>query len=127
MTRVLFLGQDPEGVDFSDPTLPAGLTIEKVRAGIVTSLANMEAQGWQADSCMLPVDDPAMRVLEQQLREVHYDCVVIGAGIRLPPKNLALFEMVINVIREAAPHAAIAFNTRPDDTAEGAARVLKSK
>jgi hypothetical protein len=42
--------------------------------------------------------------------------VVIGGGVRLPPRNLALFEVVINAIRKAAPGAAIAFNTRPDDS-----------
>ncbi len=44
--------------------------------------------------------------------------------MRLPPRNLALFEVVINAIRKAAPGAAIAFNTRPDDSADAAARGL---
>jgi len=42
--------------------------------------------------------------------------------VRLPPRNLALFEVVINAVRKAAPGAAIAFNTRPDDSADAAAR-----
>ena len=60
--------------------------------------------------------------MERQLRSMNYDCVVIGGGVRLPPRNLALFEIVINAIRKAAPGAAIAFNTRPDDSADAAAR-----
>ena len=32
MTRILFLGYDPETVDFSDPALPPGMTVEKVHA-----------------------------------------------------------------------------------------------
>jgi hypothetical protein len=60
--------------------------------------------------------------VERQLRSTNYDCVVIGGGVRLPPRNLALFEIVINAIRNAAPGAAIAFNTRPDDSADAAAR-----
>jgi hypothetical protein len=51
---------------------------------------------------------------------------VIGGGLRLPPKTLLLFEMVINAVHKAAPNAAIAFNTRPEDTAEAAARWLKA-
>jgi hypothetical protein len=51
--------------------------------------------------------------------------VVIGAGLRLPPKSLALFETVVNIIHKAAPHAKIAFNTRPEDTADAAARQLE--
>jgi hypothetical protein len=53
-----------------------------------------------------------------------YDCVVIGGGLRIPPKSLALFETVVNIIHKAAPKAAIAFNTRPEDTADAAARHL---
>ena len=58
----------------------------------------------------------------QQLRSTNYDCVIIGGTVRLPPRNLALFEVVINAIRKTAPGAAIAFNTRPDDSADAAAR-----
>ena len=35
-----------------------------------------------------------------------------------------LFEKVVNVIHKSAPRAAIAFNTKPEDTAEAAARQL---
>jgi len=56
------------------------------------------------------------------LTTITYDCVVIGGGIRLPPKSLPLLEMVVNTVHKAAPRAAIAFNTRPEDTAEAAAR-----
>ena len=60
--------------------------------------------------------------MERQLGSTSYDCVVIGAGVRLPPRNLTLFEALINAIRKAAPGTAIAFNTRPDDTVDAAAR-----
>jgi hypothetical protein len=49
-----------------------------------------------------------------------------GAGIRLPPLSLSLFEAVINAVHRAAPHAAIAFNTRPEDAADAASRWLKA-
>jgi hypothetical protein len=35
-----------------------------------------------------------------------------------------MFEVVINSVRKAAPGAAIAFNTRPDDSADAAPRWL---
>jgi len=60
--------------------------------------------------------------VERQVQSTNYDCVVIGGGVRLPPRNLALFEIVVNAVRKAAPGAAIAFNTRPDDSADAAAR-----
>jgi hypothetical protein len=44
----------------------------------------------------------------------------------IPPKSLPLFEMVVNAVHKAAPSATIAFNTRPEDTAEAAARQLNA-
>ena len=65
-------------------------------------------------------------MLEKALKGVAYECVVIGGGLRIPPKSLALFEMVVNAVHKAAPGATIAFNTRPEDTAEAAARQLNA-
>ena len=125
MTRVLFVGQQPETVDFSDPALPPGFNAEKIKAGIAIGAAKITERGWQADLCMIAPDETAGPMLEKQLASAIYDCVVIGGGLRLPPKSLQLFETVINVVHKAAPNASIAFNTRPEDTAEAAARRLK--
>ncbi len=126
MTRVLFVGQQPETVDFSDPALPPGFNAQKINAGIAIGKAKIEERGWKADLCMIPPDETAGPMLEKQLNSASYDCVVIGGGLRLPPKSLLLFEKVVNAVHRAAPNAAIAFNTRPEDTAEAAARWLKS-
>jgi hypothetical protein len=125
MTRVLFIGQTPETVDFSDPAIPPGFNAEKIHAGIAIGMGKMAERGWKADLCLIPPDKTAALVLEKQLTSTKYDCVVIGGGIRLPPKSLPLFEIVINAVRKAAPNASIAFNTRPEDTAEAAARWLQ--
>jgi hypothetical protein len=124
MSRILLLGLVPETVDFSDPALPPGMTAEKVHAGIAVALKQFAERGWESDVGYIRADETAGPTVERQLRLAHYDCVVIGAGVRLPPRNLALFEVVINAIRKAAPAAAIAFNTRPDDSADAAARGL---
>jgi hypothetical protein len=126
MTRILFVGQKPETVDFSDPALPPGFNAEKINAGIAKAVALIEARGWQGDTCMIAPDDTAGPMLEQQLASASYDCVVIGGGLRLPAKGLILFEAVINAIHKAAPGAAIAFNTHPEDTADAAARWVKA-
>jgi hypothetical protein len=125
MTRVLFVGQQPETVDFSDPALPPGFNAEKINAGIAIGKAKIEERGWKADLCMIRPDDTAGPMLVKQLESASYDCVVIGGGLRLPPKSLLLFETVVNAVHRSAPNAAIAFNTRPEDTADAAARVLK--
>ena len=122
MTRVLFVGQKPETVDFSDPSLPPGFSAEKIQAGIDIAEATMTERGWDGDLCMIAPDDGGIAMLTAQLAKATYDCVVIGGGLRLPPKSLLFFERVVNALHKGAPNAAIAFNTRPQDTAEAAAR-----
>ncbi|MGA2778158.1 MAG: hypothetical protein ABSF94_11410 [Steroidobacteraceae bacterium] len=124
MTRVLFVGQKPETVDFSDPAMPPGFSAEKIHAGIAIAMTKMAELGWQADACMISPDVAGRLVLEEQLATSKYDCIVIGAGIRLPPKSLHLLETVVNAIHKFAPQASIAFNTRPEDTADAATRWL---
>jgi hypothetical protein len=124
MSRVLLLGYDPETVDFTDPALPPGMTIEKVHAGIEVAMKQFAARGWEADVSFIRPDASAGPAVERQLASKRYDCVVIGGGVRLPPRSLVTFEAIINAVRKAAPNAAIAFNTRPDDSADAAARWL---
>ncbi len=124
MTRILFVGQKPETVDFSDPSLPPGFDAQKINAGIAIAVEQIRARGWDGETCMITPDDAGRAMLEKALQAASYDCVVIGGGLRLPPKSLPLFEMVVNTIHKAAPQAAIAFNTRPEDTAEAAQRQL---
>jgi hypothetical protein len=73
---------------------------------------------------MITPDEAGRAMLEKTLKQAAYDCVVIGGGLRIPPKSLNLFEVVVNAVHKAAPGATIAFNTRPEDTAEAAARQL---
>ena len=111
-------------MDFSDPALPPDMTIEKVHAGIMVALKQFAARGWEGDVGMIRPDESAGPTVERQLASKSYDCVVTGAGVRLPPRGLALFEAVINGVHKAAPGAAIAFNTTPGDSADAAARWL---
>ena len=125
MKKVLFVGQDPDTVDFSDPSLPPGFDAAKINAGIAIGAGKLKERGWQADLCMISPDEAGRAMLEKQLASAAYDCVVIGGGLRIPPKGLELFETVINAVHRAAPNASIAFNTKPEDTADAAARWLK--
>ena len=92
MTRVLFVGQKPDTVDFSDPALPPGFNAEKIEAGIKVGVAKLKEKGWEADTCMITPDEAGGLQLEKQLAGATYDCVVIGGGLRVPPKSLVLFE-----------------------------------
>jgi hypothetical protein len=100
------------------------MTAEKIRAGVTVAMKRFAERGWEADVGYIRPDETAGPEVERQLASKNYDCVVIGAGVRLPPRRLAVFESVINAIHKAAPNAAIAFNTRPEDTADAAARRL---
>jgi hypothetical protein len=124
MSRILLLGLDPETVDYSDPALPPGMTAEKVHAGIAVAVKQFADRGWEYDVASIRADETAGPEVERQLRSTNYDCVVIGGGVRLPSRNLALFEVVINAIRSFAPGAAIAFNPGPLDSPDAAARGL---
>lgn len=53
MKRVLFVGQKPETVDFSDPSLPPGLDAGKINGGIAAAKATMTDRGWDDDLCMI--------------------------------------------------------------------------
>ncbi|HEY0190994.1 MAG TPA: hypothetical protein VGC42_07700, partial [Kofleriaceae bacterium] len=111
MTHILFVGQKPETVDFSDPALPPGFNAEKIEHGIALGVSKIQERGWQGETCMITPDAAGIAMLEAALTRASYDCVVIGGGLRIPPNSLALFEMVVNVVHKSAPNAAIAFNT----------------
>lgn len=125
MTRVLLVGLVPETVDFNDPALPPGMTAEKIHAGIGVAMQQMADRGWEAENFMFHAESCA-QALKARLAGETYDCVVVGAGVRLPPKNLHLLETAINAIAAAAPGTPIAFNTTPLDSADAAARWLKT-
>jgi hypothetical protein len=122
MKKVLLVGFDPATVDFSDPALPPGMNAEKIHAGVKLALADMAERGWLAENCFINPDETAVPTVERLLAVNRYDCVVIGAGVRLPPSRLGVFEAVVNAIHRAAPQAAIAFNTRPENSGAAAAR-----
>lgn len=124
MMRVILLGYDPVTVDFSDPALPPGMSVEKINAGIQVALEQFASRGWEAEVGFFRPDETAGPTVERRLASKSYDCVVIGAGVRLPPRLLPIFEAVVNAVHKAAPRATIAFNTRPDDSADAAARWL---
>jgi hypothetical protein len=113
-------------VDFTDPALQPGLNAERIQAGTALAATKIAQRGWIGDLCMISPDDAGIAMLEKQLGSTTYDCVVIGGGMRLPPKALLTFEKAVNAIHKAAPGSAIVFNTKPEDTAEAVARWLKS-
>ena len=125
MIRVLVIGYAPEATDFSDPAVPPGLDEAKVAQGLEQDLRKMRERGWAAEHLSIRADDPQLRehILER-LGTGRYDCIVIGAGVRLTVKHVPVFERVVNAVRQGAPTTPIAFNAAPDGSGEAAARWL---
>ncbi|WP_416973813.1 hypothetical protein [Streptomyces sp. 4F14] len=123
MTRVLLIGQVHETIDFSDPAVPPGLTIETIGESLRAGLRLVGERGWKVDLIAVMPDSTAGPAVEKWLvSHPAYDCVVVGGGIRLPARNLVFFEAVVNAVHRAAPAAAIGFNTVPETTVDAAAR-----
>jgi hypothetical protein len=124
MQRVLIIGEDPKLVDFSDPAIPPGTTAEKVQRGLDESLARLREHGREADLLLTTNLDAADREVAAALRRKTYDCIVIGAGLRVVPKMTPMFESIMNTVREVSPRARLAFNLSPSDSDQAAERQL---
>src|SRR5947209_1852919 len=121
---VLGIGLDPTLIDFSQPGYPAGMDATKVLAGLKSSEEELTGLGYSVQMCLTDFGETAEAVVQSQLQQKAFDCVLIGAGVRTIPSNFMLFEKLINVVHEHAPQAKLCFNTKPSDTAEAVQRWL---
>jgi hypothetical protein len=113
MTAVLYLGLEPRHVDFSNFS---DLTEEKLATQLREQVAQLNAAGFDATFCGLDRGETAASVTAEALAAKPYDVVLIGAGLRVSPPLLELFETLINVVHARAPQARICFNTTPRDS-----------
>ena len=121
---VLVVGLDPTLIDFSQPGYPPGMDATKVFAGIKSSEEELTGLGYSVQMCLTDFGETAEAVMQSQLEQKPWDCVMIGAGVRTVPSNFILFEKLVNVAHEHAPQAKLCFNQRPSDTAEAVKRWL---
>jgi hypothetical protein len=115
--RVLVIGLDPVRIPGWDP--------EPVVAAIARGEARFGDLGIEADMCLVAPDEDGEATIVEALTRKDYACVVVGGGIRKHEPLLELFENVVNLVRQHAPGAAIAFNSTPEDTADAALRWLR--
>ncbi len=87
--NVLAIGIEPALAD-----LPAalGLTPELIRSHIETQIERLRVLDYDAEICLIDLGETAERVTTAALESKHFDCVVIGAGLRQPASQLLLFE-----------------------------------
>jgi DNA-binding LacI/PurR family transcriptional regulator len=121
---VLVIGLDPTLIDFSQPGYAPGMNTTKVLAGIKSSEDELTRLGYSVQICLTDFGETAEAVVQNQLKQKRFDCVLIGAGVRTNPSNFMLFEKLINVVHEHAPQAKLCFNHLPSDIAEAVKRWL---
>ena len=119
--NVLLVGLDPSVVNYD--RWP-GLTAEKLEAGLRREEAALNDGGYNASICFVDHGETAAKVVSATLSEKHYDCILIGAGVRTDPDEFLLFEMLINLVHDKAPGAKICFNTGPTDSVDAVKRWL---
>jgi hypothetical protein len=117
VARVLVVGLDPAKLQGWDP--------EPLQAAIARGRARFDDHGIEADWCLVALDENPEAAIVEALTRKDYACVVIGGGIRRPEPLLELFERVVNLVRQHAPDAAIAFNSSPEECADAALRWLR--
>ncbi len=124
MKQILIVGMNPHTIDFSLPGFLPGLTPEKVEMGLITERENLKAAGYDSDMHLIDTGMLQLSALAEQLKTKQFDGIMVGAGVRIPPSNFILFEILINTIHDKAPNTKIIFNTTPHDTAASIKRWL---
>ena len=120
--RVLLVGLDPDIVDYTKSPVP-GLTAAKVRAAVESDTVKLETLGYSVKSLYVDDGKTAEAVLTDALITSTYDCIMIGAGLRIVPPYFLLFEKLINIVHRLAPTSTkLCFNSNPSDTAEAVKR-----
>ena len=115
---VLFIGEDPELIDFSAPGAPPDMSAQKVMEGLNRSRDRLKGLGYEVRILLTRDAATVDALVSEALNERSYDVIVIGAPMA------EQFERLINTLREKAPRAKLAFNSRPDDSDKAAMRWL---
>jgi hypothetical protein len=120
---ILVIGFDPRSVSFTPEQAAAGVTEEKILAGIRAQDQRIREAGFDLTQCHVTPDN-ALAMATASLQSGHYDVIIFGAGVRTRPDSLHLFEKLVNLVHEHAPRSRIAFTTGPVDALEAAQRWL---
>jgi hypothetical protein len=124
MKEVLIIGMNPRTIDFTNPELPKGLTVEMIENGTRATLDKLTKLGYAPELFLIDTGTKDLSDLSNQLKQKNYVGVVVGNGIRSINANFILFEQIINVVHISAPNSKIIFNSLPSDTDEAIKRWL---
>jgi hypothetical protein len=119
--RVLLIGIDPRMIDLSRfPEINA----DQIRAAGMESDRKLRDVGYSVENCLIDLGLTAEDVLRKTLSANIFDCIMLGAGLRVLPEHTELFEKAINLIHVMAPRSKICFNTHPANSHEAVQRVM---
>ncbi|MDG3581200.1 hypothetical protein [Galbibacter pacificus] len=120
MKKVLLIGIDPKLIDFNN--LPQDIDIELIRREAIQANQKLSELGYEIYNCFTDLGETAESTILEFLNNNRFDCIMIGAGIRMINAHLFLLEKIINVIHSNAAQSKICFNTRPSDSYEAVLR-----
>jgi hypothetical protein len=121
--KILMIGIDPKLIDFSKITAAAGWDANRVLAAGQDANKRLMELGYEVQGCLVDLGETAESVVSDILSREKFDCILVGAGVRVLPQHTVLFEKIINTIHQKAPPSSkICFNTNPSDTVEAAFR-----
>jgi hypothetical protein len=120
--KVLLLGIDPKFIDVNIAT-STGWDANRVKAVGQEENNKLTDLGYEPQICFIDLGETAESVVSDRLSRENFDCIMIGAGVRLVPQHTVLFEKIINSVHQKAPPSSrICFNTNPGDSAEAVLR-----
>jgi hypothetical protein len=120
--KVLIIGINPKFIDVNLAST-SGWDANRVKSAAQEANNKLSELGYEVQNCLVDLGETAENAVSEILLREKFDCIVIGAGIRILPQHTALFEKIINVIHQKAPLSSkICFNTNPGDTVEAVAR-----
>lgn len=120
--KILLLGIDPKFIDVNLAT-STGWDANRVKAVAQEENNKLTDLGYEPQICFIDLGETAESVVSDRLSRENFDCIMIGAGVRLVPQHTVLFEKIINAVHQKAPPSSkICFNTNPGDSAEAVLR-----
>ena len=120
--KVLLIGIDPKLIDFNLSTA-TGWDANGILVAAQDASKRLMDLGYEVQDCLVDLGETAESVVSDTLSRERFDCIMIGAGVRVLPQHTHLFEKIINTIHQKAPPSSkICFNTNPNDTVEALLR-----
>ena len=124
--KVLLIGIDPKLIDPNLSTA-TGWDANPVQAAVQDANKRLVELGYELQSSLLDPGGTDESVVSDTLSREKFDCIMVGAGVRVLSQNTILFEKIMNTIHQKAPPSSkICFNTNPADTVEAILRWVNS-